>query len=147
MQLLVGVDAADGDLPQPLVGGPLGGVDAVVVADVRLELVLVDHLAEVLQDLLGAGDGRAEPRLEPVAEGEEVAVGPDARVAVRPPGATEAVEGVQQHEAGPRSLLLQVDGAADPGDARPHDEHVDVLGSICPVMEGDRTAVLDRLVN
>ena len=137
LQLLVRVGAPDGDRPQPLVGGPLGGVDAVVVADVRLEVVLVDHLAEVLEDLLGAGDGRAEPRLEAVAEGEEVAVGADARVAVRPPGAAEAVEGVEQHEAGARPLLLQVDGAADARDARPHDQHVDVLdSSLSPVMDG-----------
>ncbi len=147
VQLLVGVGAADGDLPPPLVGGPLGGVDAVVVADVRLEVVLVDHLAEVLQDLLGAGDGRTEPGLEAVAEGEQVAVGADARVAVRPPGAAEAVEGIQQHEAGPRPLLLQVDRAPDARDAGPHDEHVDVLALASPVMAEDRTAVLDPPVN
>ena len=92
-----------------------------------VEVVLVDHLAEVLEDLLGAGDGRAEPRLEPVAEGEQVAVGADARVAVRPPRAAEAVEGIEEQEGGARALLLQVDGASDAGDAGAHDEDVDVL--------------------
>ena len=130
MPLLAGLGVQDGDRPPALVGGPLGGVDAVVVADVRREVVLVDDLAEVLQDLVGAGDGRAEPGLEAVAEGEEVAVGADAGVPVRPPGAAEAVEGVEQHEAGAGPLPLQVDGAPDAGDARPHDEHVDVLDAL-----------------
>ena len=64
VQLLAGVGAGDRDGPAALVGGPLGRVDSVLVADVRLEVVLVDDLAEVLEDLLGGGDRRAEPRLE-----------------------------------------------------------------------------------
>ena len=57
----------------------LAAVDAVVVADVAAEVVLVDHLAHVLQDLGRGRDRRAGPGLEAVAEGVEVAVGADAR--------------------------------------------------------------------
>ena len=63
-----------------------------VVADVPAEVVLLDHLAHVLEDLVGRGDRRAGPRLEPVPEGVEVAVGADAGIAVRQPGAAEALQ-------------------------------------------------------
>jgi hypothetical protein len=66
-------------------------VHAVVVADVAGEAVLVDDLTEVAADLLGGGDRGAGPRLEPVTERVEVAVGADAGVLVGEPGAAEAV--------------------------------------------------------
>ena len=65
--------------------------DAVAVADVAGEVVLLDHLAHVVQDLVGGGDRRAGPRLEAIAEGVEVAVGADAGIAVGEPRAAEAL--------------------------------------------------------
>ena len=78
------------DQPAALRARPLRRADGMAVADVRRQTVVVDHLAQVLQDLLRGGDGLAHPGLEAVAEGEQVAVGADARVAVRAPGAAVA---------------------------------------------------------
>ena len=58
-----------------------------------------------LQDLVGGGDRRAGPRLEAVAEGVEVAVGADAGIAVRAPGAAEALLRLEHDEARAGALL------------------------------------------
>ena len=44
-----------------------------------------------LQDFLGGRDRLADPGLEPIAEGVEIAVGADARIAMRQPRAAEAL--------------------------------------------------------
>ena len=49
-------------------------------------------------------------------------------IAVRQPGAAEALLRLEHHEARARALLGEVIGAADPGDARADDQHVEVLG-------------------
>ena len=92
------------------------------------EVVLLDDLVEVGEDLLARGDGRAAPGLEPVAVGEQVAVGAHAGVAVGPPGAAAVVLRVQEHEGPVGEPLLQVVGGADAGDAGADDEDVDVAG-------------------
>jgi hypothetical protein len=97
------------------------------IADVRRQAVVVDHLAQVLLDLGRGGDGLARPRLEAVAEGEQVAVRADAGVAVRAPGAAVAGLRLQHHEALVRVVLLQVPGRADAGDAGTDDQDVDVI--------------------
>ena len=78
--------------------------DRVPVADVAVEVVLLDDLAHVLEDLVGRGDRGARPRLEPVAERVEVAVGADARVLVRQPRAAEALERLEDDERLLRAL-------------------------------------------
>lgn len=77
------------DRPEILRAGPGGGRDRMAVADMAGEVVLGDHLAHVAQDFLGGRDRRPGPGLEAIAEGVEVAVGADAGVAVRAPGAAE----------------------------------------------------------
>ena len=91
------------------------------------DVVLVDHLAHVGQDLLARGDGRAPPGLEPVTEGVEVAVGPDAGIPVRPPGAAEVGQGLDNAEGLSGRLGLQVVGGTDTGNASAHDEDVDLM--------------------
>jgi hypothetical protein len=95
---------------------------------VGVQAVLLDDLVEVGQDLPGGGDRGAAPGLEPVAEGEQVAVGPDAGIPVGPPRAAVALQGVEDHEAPVGEPLPEVVGRADAGDPRPDDEDVDVLG-------------------
>src|SRR6185436_4794642 len=68
------------------------------------------------------------PRLEAVAEGVEIAVRADARIAVHPPGATEIVERFEDDELGAGTLLGQMIGAADTGNAGPDDDDVEVFG-------------------
>ena len=97
------------------------------IADVRAEIVLVDDFAHVAQDLGCRRDRRAGPRLEAIAEGVEIAVGPDARIAVGEPGAAEAFLRFEDDEARPGTLLGEVIGTADPGDSRPDDHDVEVL--------------------
>ncbi len=124
---LAGIRAGRLDRPAVLCARPLRRGDPVVVADVPLKAVLLDHLAHVLEDLFGGGDGCARPRLEAVAEGIEVAIGADAGVAVHPPGPAEAIEAFEDDEAGARALGGEVVGATDPGDARANDEDIEVF--------------------
>src|SRR5262249_18538445 len=116
----------------PAVGAarPAGRRDLVLIANVAAEIVLVDHLAHIGADFRRRGDRLAGPRLEAIAEGVQIAVGADAGIAMRPPGAAEAPERPQHHEALVRTLLRQVIGAADAGDAGADDEHIDMLASI-----------------
>jgi hypothetical protein len=100
----------------------------VLVADVLVETVLLDHLVEVSEDLFACRDRRAAPRLEPVAVGEQVAVGAYARVAVGPPGSAPVVLGVQDDEGPVGQLAPQVMRGADAGDPGAHDEDLDVTG-------------------
>ena len=92
------------------------------------EVVLLDDLVEVGEDLLARRDRRAAPRLEPVAVGEQVAVGAHARVPVGPPGSAPVVLGVQDDEGPVGELLPQVVRGADAGDPGADDEDVDVTG-------------------
>ncbi|MCU0888139.1 MAG: hypothetical protein MUC64_09015 [Rubritepida sp.] len=107
---------------------PGGAMDGVLVADVRGEAVVLDHLAQVFQDFRRARDRRADPGLEAVAEGVEVAVRADAGVFVRPPGAAEARLAFQHDEALAWHLRRQVVGGADARDAGADDQHVEMLG-------------------
>ncbi len=91
--------------PQIVLAGPARRGDLGLVLNVTGQIMVVDDLAHIGQDLFGRGDGRALPRLEAVAEGVEVAVGSDARIAVGMPGAAEALLALQHREARPRTLL------------------------------------------
>ena len=115
----------------------LADVDPVPVADVPREIVLVDHLAHVGEDFVRGRDRRADPRLEAVAEGVEVAVGADARIAVGQPGAAEALLALEHDKARVRELLGQVIGAADAGDAGADDQDVEMLDSLRGGMQRD----------
>src|SRR5581483_2583384 len=68
------------------------------------------------------------PRLEAVAERVQIAVGADARIAVRPPRTAEAVLHVERNEALVGTLLGEVVGGPDPRDSGTDDQHVEVLG-------------------
>ena len=142
---LAGVGARGVDGPQVVGAGPARAVDTVVVADTAAEVVLVDDLAHVLQDLGRGGDGCAGPGLEAVAEGVEITIGADAREAVGDPGASEARLRLEDDEAGARTLLCQVVGAADAGDAGADDQHVEVLG-LPACRHGARVAGVHELV-
>ena len=99
----------------------------VVVADVRREAGVVDHLAHVLEDLASGSDGSARPGLEAVTERVEVAVAAHPRVLVRQPGTAEVLECLQDDETALRHPLCQVVRGADTRDTGTHDQHVEVL--------------------
>src|ERR1700689_4302436 len=126
--LLSGVAPGDLDSPLAIPGGPAGRGDPVLVADVLAEVVLVDDLVKVGEDLLARCDRRAAPPLEPVAVGEQVAVGAHAGVLMGPPGSAPVVLGVQDDEGPVGKLVPQVMRGADAGDAGADDEDVDVAG-------------------
>ena len=82
--------------------------DGMAIADVRVEVVLLNHLTHILQDLFRRRDWRANPRFEPVAESVEVRVGTDTGIFVRVPRATETVFRVEDCIGFVGALLLQV---------------------------------------
>jgi hypothetical protein len=123
----VGVEVRRRDGPAVVVAGPGRLLDAVPVSDVAGEVVLLDDLAEVLQDLLAGGDRIAAPWLEAVAEREEVAVGPHAGISMRQPGAAVGRQRVEDDERRPWPLVLQVIGGTDAGDPGTDHHHVEVF--------------------
>ena len=124
--LLAGVGAHRIDGPEVVLARPAGFQNLVAVADVSGEIVLLDHVAHVLLDLGRGRDRRRGPRLEAVAEGVQVAVGADAGIFVRQPGAAKALLRLQHDKAGVGALLGEVPGCADARDAGADDEHVEM---------------------
>src|SRR5829696_7429441 len=96
---LASVEALALDGPAVVGARPGRRGDAMAITDVAREVVLLDHLAHVVQYLLGRGDRLAGPRLEAIAEGVEVAVGADARIAMGDPRPAEALLRFQHDEA------------------------------------------------
>ena len=94
------------------------------------EVVVLDHLAHVGQDLLGRGDRLACPRLEAIAEGIEVAVGANPRIAMGEPRAAEALLRLQHDKARARALLTEMVGAAHTGNAGADDQDVEMLDGL-----------------
>ena len=127
---LAGVGALDVDVPAGVGARPVRAENLVVEPDVAVDAVLGDRLAEVRQDLVGAGDRvLVLPRLELVAEGVKVGVRADAGVGEQIPGAARRAAGLQDRVRLVRLLLLQVVGRADAGNACADDQHVDVISA------------------
>src|SRR5271165_5384821 len=121
----VAADALDG--PKIVAARPMRRIDLVPIADVPAEVVILDDFAEIGEDLGTRRDRRADPWLETIAEGVEVAIRPNTRIPVGHPRAAEALLSVEYHEACARALLGEVIAAADPGDPGPDDDDIEML--------------------
>src|SRR3984885_10066876 len=121
--------APAGSLQCPEVVGarPVRARNPVPVANVSIEAVVVDDFAEISENLLSGRNRFADPWLEAIAEGVEVAVRSDAGIPVGDPGAAEALLGFEDHEAHPRALGLEVIGGADARDSGANDRHIEML--------------------
>ena len=126
--LLAGLLVGRVDGPEIVLARPLRRGDAMVVANVAIEIVLLDHLFHISENFFRRRDGRARPGLEAVAERIKIAVRTDARIAVHVPGAAEAVEGFERDEGLLRALFLQMIGGTDARNTRTDDQDVEVLG-------------------
>ena len=117
------------DRPARPLARPLGGDDAVAVADPPLDPVLARGLAHVGEDRGPVGDRLLRrPGLEAVAERVHVGVRADPRVAEEVPGAAEVLARLEDRVAAARAALLQVPGGADPREAGADDQHVEMFG-------------------
>src|SRR5439155_447571 len=96
-QLRVRADAGF-QRPEVQFARPSRGDYPVAVADVPAKIVLVDDLAQVLEDFVPRGDWRPGPRLESEPEGEEVAVGADARIFMPQPRSAEAFHRIEDRQ-------------------------------------------------
>jgi hypothetical protein len=117
-----GADGLHG--PKIIIAGPMGGHDFMAVANMPGEVVFGDHVVQVFHDFGAGGDGRADPWLETVAEGKKIAIRTNAGITMGEPGASEALLGFQDGEAGAGTLRRQVVGAADARNAGADNEHV-----------------------
>ena len=103
-------------------------VDPVAEADVPVDAVLGDGLAQVGQDRRPVGDRLVGgPRLEAVAERVHVAVGAHARVAEQVPRAADVVAPLEDHVRPVGALTSQVVGGADAGDPGADDDDIKVF--------------------
>ena len=99
--------------------------------DLLVDAVLGFGLAQVGQDLVGAGDGvLVAPGLELVAEGVQVGVGANPRVTEQIPGAAGGGARLQDGVRPAWLFLLQGVGSTDARDAGADDQHVDVLDMV-----------------
>ncbi len=101
-----------------------------LIADMRAEAVLGDHVPHIAQDFRSGGDGRRCPGLEAIAERMQVTVGADAGIAMGVPGAAETVLGFQNQKTRVRILLGEVISGADAGDPGADDDDIDMFGGV-----------------
>ena len=124
-QGLAGLFPVGGDRPLGLLFRPVSGGDLPAIADMLVDPMLFDHILHIAQDLVGRGDGRADPGLETIAEGEEIAVGANARIGMGRPGAAEGLQRLQNDIGLVGALFLQVAGRADARNPRPDNQNVE----------------------
>ncbi|CCH78510.1 hypothetical protein BN12_30036 [Nostocoides japonicum T1-X7] len=123
-----GVGHLEGEGPLRVLGGPLRADHAMTEPDQRGEVVLGDRLAQVVQDERRIGDGvLVAPRLELVAEGVQVGVGPDSGVAEQVPRAADALAPFEDDDRLAGELAVEVCRRTDPGDPRTDDHDVELL--------------------
>ena len=97
-----------------------------VVADVAIEIILLDHFAQIGLYFGGRGDRRPHPRFEAEAEGIKIAIGTDAGEFVGEPGAAVTGLPFQYQEALVWQALLQVPGCGEPGNAGTNHQHINI---------------------
>ena len=91
------------------------------------QIIVFDDLVQVVEDLVRIGDGIVgSPGLELIAEGVQVGVRPDARVAEQVPGAADGGTAVDDGKTSARLLGHQVVAQPDSGDPGADDQHIDV---------------------
>ncbi len=123
--------AVDLRLHRPGVGVriPVGRQDASVEADVPVDAVFTRRLGQVLADVRALRDILGtRPRLVGIAQREDVAVGPDARIAEEIPRAADPAPALEHRVRELRVLLVDAVGRADPGDPCADDQNVGVFG-------------------
>ena len=99
------------------------------VADVTFDIVFGGGFADITADVRAVGNRLGLlPRFEFVAQRVHVAVRADAGIAEQVPGAANGVAALDDGEAALGAVFLQVDRRADARQARPDDQHVDVVG-------------------
>ena len=125
--LLAAVGLLGLDGPEILLARPARVQDAMLVANVFGEIVVLDHLVHVGADFGGGRDRRPDPWLEAVAESMQIGIGADARIFVGPPGAAKGLLHLEDHEARAWHLGAQMPGAADAGNAGADDQHVEMF--------------------
>ncbi len=119
-----------GDRPAGVVARPLRAGHERVEADVPIDPVLRDGLAQVGHDRRPVGNRLFRfPGLEAEAERLHVAVGADAGVLEEVPRAADVGAAFEDDVGAIRAQGLQVVAGANPGYARADDDHIDVLGS------------------
>ena len=129
---LAGVRPLRGDVPERVRCRPFGDGDPVIEADVGVDAGLPRRVLDVLQYRITVGDRLlAVPRPEGVAQRVHVRVGTDPGVAEEIPGSPDGVAGLEDGVVGPRALRLQVVTGTDAGQARTHDQDVEVGPPVC----------------
>src|ERR1700692_216894 len=100
-----------------------------VKADFLVDAVVGSGLADIVQNPRPVRDRlRLGPWLERKAQREHVAVGADAGIAEKIPGAADAVAALDDDVALARALLLQVKAGTDAGQPGADDQHVEMFG-------------------
>ena len=107
--------------------GPVGRVNPMLVSDVLIEVILFDDFLHIRQDFCRSRDGRAGPRLEPVAKGIEIAIRSNAWILMHEPGSAETFQPFQYDEALVRTLCLEVVTRAYPGNIRANDQYINMF--------------------
>lgn len=123
---LAGAGALDLQGPPGVLAAPRHPDHAVPEPDVVAQPALPHCVMQIGQDGVAGGDRVTGPRLELVAEREQVGVRADAGVAEQVPCAADRVAGLEDREADLGQQLAQVVTGSDTGDAGADDGDVEV---------------------
>ena len=119
--------ALQGHRPLRRAVGEVGAQHLVAQIHAPGQIIVCDDLVQVIKDLVRIGDGIVgSPGLELIAEGVQVGIRPDARIAEQVPGAANGGTAVDDGKTSARLLGHQVMAQPDPGDAGTDDQHIDM---------------------
>ena len=119
------------DLHRPARGGAveIGGDNLVAQPDVLANAALVDDTVEIVEDRGRVGDRfLVLPGFEIEPQRVHVAVRANPGIAEQVPGAAQIVAPFENRIAGVRRFGGHMRGHPDPGNPRPHDQHVEMAG-------------------
>ena len=123
-----GSEALDVDDPPRVIGRPRSTEDLVLEPDFGVDAVLRCGLAQVGQDLVRRRDGvLVAPRLELVAEGVQIGIRSNPRIAEQIPRTAGCTARLEDGVGPVGVILLQVVRGTDAGDAGADDQDVDML--------------------
>ncbi len=115
------------DVPPRFAVAPVRGQHLVAEADVLADIAFVDDAVEIVEDGGAVGDRfLVRPGFEIEAQRMHVAVRPDAGIAEEVPGSPQIVTAFDDRETVTGRLVLHMRRHADAGDARTHNQNVEI---------------------
>ena len=120
----------DVNRPAGIRRGPRCRAHFVVIANLAINAMLLGRLAQIVENRAPIGNGLVvHPRLELIAKGMQVRVGPNAGITKQVPRTTRCAARLKDGKGFLRLFFLQVVARTDAGQPRPDDQDINMLHS------------------